>query len=77
MSRSPGAGRGNGGLHGARAVGLRHEARETLAGYGPTHLVIHGQARQLSAPSAPTVARVSVVCAARNAAMRLCSEPGG
>ncbi|MCX6878310.1 MAG: 3-phosphoshikimate 1-carboxyvinyltransferase [Verrucomicrobia bacterium] len=36
-----------------QALGARHEVLAELAGYGPTQLVIHGQARQLSAPSAP------------------------
>jgi 3-phosphoshikimate 1-carboxyvinyltransferase len=40
-------------LNAMAALGARHEVLETLTGYGPTHLVIHGQSRRLSAPAAP------------------------
>ena len=40
-------------LHAMQTLGARHDVLEELAGYGPTHLVIHGQAMRLSAPPAP------------------------
>ena len=40
-------------LQAMAALGARHEVCASLTGYGPTHLVIHGQSLQLSAPAAP------------------------
>jgi len=40
-------------LNAMQALGARHEVIGELAGYGPTHLVVHGQAMKLKAPSAP------------------------
>ncbi len=40
-------------LHAMAALGARHEVLESLPGYGPTQIVIHGQAMRLSAPAAP------------------------
>ena len=40
-------------LNAMQALGARHEVIEELTGYGPTHLVVHGQAMKLSAPAAP------------------------
>jgi 3-phosphoshikimate 1-carboxyvinyltransferase len=40
-------------LKAMQALGARHEVLGELAGYGPTQIVIHGQAMQLSAASAP------------------------
>jgi len=40
-------------LNAMRALGARHEVFEELAGYGPTGLVVHGQAMKLSAPAGP------------------------
>ena len=38
-------------LKAMQALGARHEVLGELAGYGPTQIVIHGQAMQLSAAS--------------------------
>ncbi len=40
-------------LHAMQALGASFEVIEELAGYGPTHLRIHGQSLKLSAPSTP------------------------
>ncbi|MEI7908028.1 MAG: 3-phosphoshikimate 1-carboxyvinyltransferase [Verrucomicrobiota bacterium] len=40
-------------LHAMQALGARHEVIEELVGYGPTHLVVHGQAMRLSSPPGP------------------------
>lgn len=40
-------------LNAMAALGARHEVLESLAGYGPTQLVIHGRSMRLSAPAAP------------------------
>jgi 3-phosphoshikimate 1-carboxyvinyltransferase len=40
-------------LNAMQALGARYEVIEELVGYGPTHLVIYGQAMHLSAPCAP------------------------
>jgi 3-phosphoshikimate 1-carboxyvinyltransferase len=40
-------------LNAMAALGARHEVLETLAGYGPTELVIHGRSMRLSPPAAP------------------------
>jgi 3-phosphoshikimate 1-carboxyvinyltransferase len=39
-------------LNAMQALGARHEVLAELTGYGPTHLVIHGQAMKLHAPAA-------------------------
>ncbi len=40
-------------LNAMAALGARHEVLASLAGYGPTDLVIHGRSMRLSPPAAP------------------------
>ncbi|MEI6176454.1 MAG: 3-phosphoshikimate 1-carboxyvinyltransferase [Verrucomicrobiota bacterium] len=40
-------------LNAMKALGARYDVIDELAGYGPTHLRIHGQSMKLSAPTAP------------------------
>ncbi len=40
-------------LYAMQALGARHDVLAELTGYGPTHLVIYGQARRLCPPSVP------------------------
>ena len=40
-------------LNAMAALGARHDVLESLPGYGPTQLVIHGQTMRLGAPSSP------------------------
>lgn len=40
-------------LNAMAALGARHEVLETMAGFGPTQLVIHGRSMHLSPPPAP------------------------
>jgi len=40
-------------LNAMKALGAEYEVIEELAGYGPTHLRIHGQSMQLKAPAKP------------------------
>ena len=48
-------------LNAMQALGARYEVLEELSGYGPTHLVIHGRAMQLSAPATPIDCGLSLI----------------